>query len=50
MAAYFFDSSALVKRYISEIGSARVMGITGPATDNSIHIVRITGAEAGWTE
>ena len=45
MAAYFFDSSALVKRYISEIGSAWVMGITAPAAGNSIHLVRITGAE-----
>lgn len=45
MAACFFDSSALVKRYAREIGSAWVIGITGPATGNSIHIVRVTGVE-----
>jgi predicted nucleic acid-binding protein len=45
MAAYFFDSSALVKRYMSESGSAWVIGITNPVVDNDIHIVRITGVE-----
>ncbi len=36
MAAYFFDSSALVKRYVIERGSTWVIRITTPAVGNSI--------------
>ena len=45
MAAYFFDSSALTKRYVMERGSAWVISITDPAAGNQNHIVRITGVE-----
>jgi len=43
--AYFFDSSALVKRYVNEIGTAWVTSLTSPAASNSIYIGRITGVE-----
>ncbi len=46
MAGYFFDSSALVKRYVIERGSAWVISITDPAAGNQNHIVRLTGVEA----
>lgn len=45
MSVYFFDSSALVKRYISEVGSAWVQSLTDPAAANTIFIAQITGAE-----
>jgi predicted nucleic acid-binding protein len=44
-AVYFFDSSALVKRYVDEDGSGWVRAITDPAALNDIHVSRITGAE-----
>ncbi len=45
MAVYFVDSSALVKRYISEIGSTWVLSLFDPALDNDILIAAITGVE-----
>lgn len=45
MANYFCDSSGLVKRYASEIGTAWVQSITDPASGNMIIVSRITGAE-----
>ncbi len=45
MTAYFLDSSALVKRYVSEIGSAWVQQITAPQTGNLLFIARITWVE-----
>lgn len=45
MIAYFLDSSALVKRYISETGSAWVQQITDPQTGNLLFIARITWVE-----
>ena len=45
MAVYYFDSSGLVKRYRSEIGSAWVMGLTAPASQHAIYVARITGVE-----
>jgi predicted nucleic acid-binding protein len=45
MAIYYFDSSALVKRYRNETGSAWVMGLTAPASGNALYVARITGAE-----
>ena len=45
MAIYFLDSSALVKRYISEIGSTWVLGLFDPALDNQIFIAAITQVE-----
>ena len=45
MAAYFFDSSALVKRYVQETGTAWVLRVTDPAAGHSIYVARITGVE-----
>ena len=45
MAAYFFDSSALVKAYIAESGSDWVRSIMDPTAANDVHIVRMTEVE-----
>lgn len=45
MAVYLVDSSAIVKRYANENGSAWVMSITDPVAGNEIFVARITGAE-----
>jgi predicted nucleic acid-binding protein len=45
MAAYFFDSSALVKRYVSEIGTNWVLQLTDPPAGNQIYVASITGVE-----
>lgn len=43
--AYFLDSSALVKRYVPEKGSAWILAIAFPDTGNLIIISRITWVE-----
>lgn len=45
MAIYFVDSSALVKRYVSETGSRWVLGLFAPALNNEIFIAASTGVE-----
>ncbi len=45
MAAYFFDTSALVKRYATETGTAWVTALLDPAARNHVFVARITGAE-----
>lgn len=45
MAIYFIDSSALVKRYLSEVGSAWVLGLFDPTLNNEVFIAAITGVE-----
>ena len=45
MPAHFFDTSGITKRYVNEIGTARVNGIVAPAARNPIYLVSITGAE-----
>ncbi|MDZ7956166.1 type II toxin-antitoxin system VapC family toxin [Nostoc sp. DedQUE09] len=45
MAVYFLDSSALVKRYISETGSVWVLGLFDPALKNEVFIAAITAVE-----
>ncbi|MEK7833038.1 MAG: type II toxin-antitoxin system VapC family toxin, partial [Acidobacteriota bacterium] len=45
MAAYFFDSSALMKRYANETGTAWVVGIFKPALANRIYVAQITLVE-----
>lgn len=44
MAAYFFDTSALVKRYAKETGTAWAFSLVRPAA-NRLYLTRITGAE-----
>lgn len=45
MDLYFFDTSALVKRYALEDGRIWVQAITDPAAANQIYVARIAGAE-----
>ncbi|MBI3947696.1 MAG: type II toxin-antitoxin system VapC family toxin [Armatimonadetes bacterium] len=45
MGAYFLDSSALVKRYLSEAGSPWVLHVTHPSAGNRLYIVRIAPVE-----
>lgn len=45
MALYFLDSSALVKRYVSEIGSSWVRALTDPASGHYCWIAEITPVE-----
>jgi len=45
VAAYFFDSSAIVKRYLSEAGSAWVTNIAALVSGNEVYLARITFVE-----
>ena len=45
MAAFFLDSSALVKRYVQEAGTAWGRGITRYSPSTTICIARITAVE-----
>ena len=45
MASYFFDSSALVKRYAIEVGTAWTIGIFRPPHANRVYVARITSVE-----
>ncbi len=45
MAILFLDSSAMVKRYVVEVGTSRVVELLHPSAHNGIHISVVTGAE-----
>ena len=45
MSLYFLDSSALVKRYVTETGSGWIRALTDPAARNPLIIARITWIE-----
>lgn len=45
MAAYFLDSSAVVKRYISETGTAWVVSVSDPTAGNELFVASVTGIE-----
>jgi uncharacterized protein len=45
MAAYVLDTSAIVKRYILEIGTGWVRSIAAPAAANLIYLANITDVE-----
>jgi len=45
VAAYLFDSSAVVKRYVRETGTVWVLSITAPTAGHFIYVAHITGAE-----
>jgi hypothetical protein len=49
MAAYFFDNSAVVKRYVHEMGTAWVLSVTAPTAAHFIYIAHITGVEGAPT-
>jgi uncharacterized protein len=45
MPIYFLDSSAIVKRYVSETGTAWVLNLHKPSAQNIIYVAQITGVE-----
>lgn len=45
MATLFFDSSALVKRYVQETGSEWIRALCDVAADNAQYVVQITLVE-----
>jgi uncharacterized protein len=45
VAVYFLDSSAVVKRYLTEIGSPWMKGITDPAAGNNSWVCALAGVE-----
>ena len=45
MAVYFFDSSSLVKRYVSETGTTWIRDLTDPSNRNGIYAASLTGVE-----
>jgi uncharacterized protein len=45
MPAYFFDSSALVKRFAQEQGSPFVLSLLRPSAKNRLYAARITEVE-----
>lgn len=45
MLAYFIDSSAIVKRYVSETGTLWIAGVTDQTTGARVYVASITGAE-----
>lgn len=45
MAAYFLDSSALIKRYVQEAGTTWIRDILHPTRQNSIFVSRLASLE-----
>ena len=45
MAVYYFDTSALVRRYVLEAGSSWVTAVSDPAAGNDIYVARIASVE-----
>ncbi len=45
MPVFYFDSSAAVKRYVSEKGTAWVVSLFKPSAQNIIYLAQITGVE-----
>lgn len=45
MAAYFFDTSALVKRHVNEAGTPWIRSLTQPKAGHTIFLARITAVE-----
>lgn len=45
MAAFFFDTSGLVKRFVSEKGSRFITGLVKPSNRQTIYLARLTSVE-----
>lgn len=45
MNIYFLDSSALIKRYVTETGSAWLTNLIEPTSGNRLYVARITAGE-----
>jgi predicted nucleic acid-binding protein len=46
VGVFYFDTSALVKRYVAETGTGWVQGITDPVSGHDIFVAKIAGPEA----
>jgi predicted nucleic acid-binding protein len=46
VGVYYLDTSALVKRYLTETGSPWVRSVTDPKSGHDIFVARITGVES----
>lgn len=45
MIAYFFDTSGIVKRYVTETGTTWILGLVTPQRGNTIYLAEITPVE-----
>ncbi len=45
MAAYFLDTSAIVKRYVQEAGTSWIRNLTAPASGHFLYVARIADVE-----
>jgi len=45
MAIYYLDTSALVKRYAQEPGTAWILSLTDVAAEHDLYTVRVAGPE-----
>lgn len=45
MAKYFCDTSAIIKRYVNDVGSAWIDQIADPAAGHDIILVQLTSVE-----
>jgi uncharacterized protein len=45
MTAFYMDTSAIIKRYVSEVGPAWITALAQPAVGNIIIIARLTTVE-----
>lgn len=45
MASYYLESSALVKRYVVETGTAWIRGLCASTSGNTLFIAQVTGVE-----
>jgi uncharacterized protein len=46
VAAFFLDTSTLIKRYVQETGTVWVQALAAPSARHSLFVVRITQAES----
>jgi uncharacterized protein len=46
VAAFFLDTSTVLKRYVQETGTAWVQALAAPSALNSLFVVRVTLAES----
>jgi hypothetical protein len=49
MAAFIFDASGIVKRYLTEIGSGWVQGLTDPAVAHEFFLTRLSSGNSLWS-
>ena len=47
MAAYFLDTSAVVKAYVQETGTSWIRNLAAPASGHFLYLARIAEVEVG---